>query len=277
MSYGRGKSASSGGGVEFVDIREYSPGDDLRAVDWNLYARLDKLLIRVFRQEREHDVHVLLDVSKSMIEPDLAKFERAVQIAAAIAYVGLARMDRVALWPIAGSEGVAGGMQKPFPLAAGKRRAASLFRYLEKIKAGGVTDLGAAAETFARQTPRGVAVVISDFYDLGDGSGKTGARGGLAKLVRNGFEVLAIQVTGAVDDAPAESGKLDLVDGETGRVVRMRVDKKTRRAYSELMEKERTSIQEMLAAAGGAFAVAPPERDLEDILLRDLRRAGVVA
>ena len=52
MSYGRGKSASSGGGVEFVDIREYSPGDDLRAVDWNLYARLDKLLIRVFRSKR---------------------------------------------------------------------------------------------------------------------------------------------------------------------------------------------------------------------------------
>ena len=95
--------------------------------------------------------------------------------------------------------------------------------------------------------------------------------------MRNGFEVLAIQVTGREDDAPAESGKLDLVDGETGRVVRMRVDKKTRRAYSELMEKERTSIQEMLAAAGGAFAMAPPERDLEDILLRDLRRAGVVA
>lgn len=279
MSYGRGKSASSGGGVEFVDIREYSPGDDLRAVDWNLYARLDKLLIRVFRQEREHDVHVLLDVSRSMVEPDPTKHERAVQIAAAIAYVGLARMDRVSLWPIAGAAGVAGGMQVPFPLAAGKRRAASLFRYLEKIKPGGVTDLAAAAETFARQTPRGVAVVVSDFYDLGDGSGagKTGARGGLARLVRSGFEVLAIQVTGREDDAPAESGKLDLVDGETGRVVRMRVDKKTRRAYQELLEKERTAIAEMLAAAGGAFAVAPPDRDLEDVLLRDLRRAGVVA
>ena len=277
MSYGRGKSASSGGGVEFVDIREYSPGDDLRAVDWNLYARLDKLLIRVFRQEREHDVHVLLDVSKSMVEPDPKKFERAMQIAAAIAYVGLARMDRVALWPIAGAEGVAGGMQMPFPLAAGKRRAASMFRYLEKVKPGGVTDLGAAAETFARQTPRGVAVVVSDFYDLGEADGKTGARGALAKLVRSGFEVLAIQVTGAADAAPAESGTLDLVDGETGRVVRMRVDKKTRRAYAELLEKERTAIADMLASAGGAFAVAPPERDLEDVLLRDLRRAGVVA
>src|SRR5687767_1513882 len=107
MSYGRGKSASSGGGVEFVDIREYSPGDDLRAVDWNLYARLEKRLTRVFRQEREHDVHVLLDVSKSMVEPDAKKFERAMQIAAAIAYVGLARMGRVALWPSAGAGGVA--------------------------------------------------------------------------------------------------------------------------------------------------------------------------
>lgn len=291
MSYGRGKSASAGSGVEFVDLREYSPGDDLRAVDWNLYARLDKLLLRVFRQEREHDVHVLLDVSRSMVEPDATKYVRATQIAAAIAYVGLARMDRVSLWPVAGAVGepdespkgdrgrtvVAGGMGVPFPLAAGKRRAAAMFRYLEKVKPGGVTDLCAAAETFARQTPRGVVVVVSDFYDLGDGSGKTGARGGLARLVRSGFEVLAIQVTGAQDDAPKESGTLDLVDGETGRVVRMRVDRKTRRAYAELLENERTAIAQMLASAGGAFAIAPPERALEDVLLRDLRRAGVVA
>lgn len=277
MSYGRGKSASSGSGVEFVDLREYSPGDDLRAVDWNLYARLDKLLLRVFRQEREHDVHVLLDVSRSMVEPDASKYQRAVQIAAAIAYVGLARMDRVALWPIAGAEGVAGGMGVPFPLAAGKRRAAAMFRYLEKVSPGGVTDLCAAVETFARQTPRGVVVVVSDFYDLGDGSGKTGARGGLARLVRGGFEVLAIQVTGAQDDAPTESGTLDLVDGETGRIVRMRVDRRTRRAYADLLGSERSAIAQMLASAGGAFAVAPPERALEDVLLRDLRRAGVVA
>lgn len=285
MSYGRGKGTSPGSGIEFVDLREYSPGDDLRAVDWNLYARLDRLFLRVFRQEREHDVHVLLDVSRSMVEPDPGgreatggKFERAMQIAAAIAYVGLARMDRVSLWPIAGASApVAGGMQRPFPLAAGKRRAAALFRYLEKIRPGGVTDLCAAAETFARQTPRGVVVVVSDLYDLGDGSGKTGARGGLAKLIRAGFEVLAVQVTGRSDDAPGETGRLDLVDGETGRVLRMRVDRRTRRAYRELLEAERAAIAQMLASAGGAFALAPPDRPLEDVLLRDLRRAGVVA
>src|SRR4051812_7100226 len=98
MSYGRGKGTSTGGGIEFVDLREYSPGDDLRAIDWNLYARLDKLLLRVFRQEREHDVHVLLDVSASMASPDPEKWKRAMRIAGAIAYVGLARMDRVAVW-----------------------------------------------------------------------------------------------------------------------------------------------------------------------------------
>src|SRR5438067_12819969 len=104
MSYGRGRGTTAGSGVEFVDLREYSPGDDLRRVDWNLYARLDKLLIRVFRQEREHDVHVLLDVSRSMAEPDPEKWKRAAEIATAIAYVGLARLDRVAVWPVAGSQ-----------------------------------------------------------------------------------------------------------------------------------------------------------------------------
>src|SRR5207237_9428658 len=120
-------------------------GDDLRRVDWNLYARLDKLLIRVFRQEREHDVHVLLDVSRSMAEPDPEKWKRAAQLATAIAYVGLARLDRVALWPVAGAQRFA-----PFPLAAGKRRAAALFKWGESLAPGGVTELAAAAGGFVR-------------------------------------------------------------------------------------------------------------------------------
>lgn len=274
MSYGRGKGTSAGSGIEFVDVREYSPGDDLRAVDWNLYARLDKLLVRVFRQEREHDVHVLVDCSRSMGAPDPAKWERAVQLTAAIAYIGLARMDRVAVWPIA--RGAAAGT--PFPLAAGKRRATQLFRYLDALKPEGETDLAAAAEHFVRTAPtRGVAVVISDFYDLGrTNAPNTGSRAGLARLVRGGFEVLAIQVAGAADAAPREHGRLELVDAETGRVIRGRVSAKVRATYDRLLSEERAAIATMLSSAGGAFAIASPDRPLEDILLRDLRRAGVL-
>ena len=268
LSYGRGRGTSAGSGVEFVDVREYSPGDDLRRVDWNLYARLDKLLLRVFRQEREHDVHVLLDVSRSMVEPDPEKWRRAAQIATAIAYVGLARLDRVAVWPIAGASRIA-----PFPLAAGKRRAATLFKWIESLAPGGETDLAAAADVFVRGAPsRGVAVVVSDFYDLGERT-----RTALSALVHAGFETSAIQVVGAKDDAPGASGKLELVDAETGRVVRGRVGAKTRKAYESLLAEERRALAELLAKSGGGFALASAGRPIEDLLLRDLRRAGVLA
>jgi hypothetical protein len=179
-------------------------------------------------------------------------------------------MDRVAIWPICGA-----GLLSPFPLAAGKRRAARMFRWLEALQPSGVTDLSAAVEQFIRQAPsRGVAVVVSDFYDLGGPDG--GARGALAKLVRAGFEVSAVQVLGAADDAPGLAGRLDLVDGETGRVTRGRVAARVRREYESLLAAERMSIASLLATAGGAFALAPPGRAMEDVLLRDLRRAGVV-
>ncbi|HVO31679.1 MAG TPA: hypothetical protein VMV18_13120, partial [bacterium] len=220
----------------------------------------------------EHDVHVLLDASASMVRPDAEKWERARRIAGAIAYVGLSRMDRVGLWPIVAGER---GLARPFPLAGGKRRAAAMFRWLEALEPAGTTDLAAAAELFARQVPRGVAVVVSDLYDAGEGEA-SGAREGLARLVRAGFEVLVVQVTGRGDDAPGEAGRLELVDAENARVVRGRVTARARRAYAESLAKERAAIASMLLASGGAFALAPPGRALEDVLLRDLRRAGVL-
>ena len=268
---GRGKSAAVGGGLEFVDVREYVPGDDLRAVDWNLYARLEKLLLRLYRQEQEHDVHVLLDVSDSMRVPDADKLSRAFRIAAALAYVGLTRLDRVAVWPISNGDPAGAPMRPPFPLAAGKRRVAGLFRYLEKLEPGGQTDLAAAAELFVRMAPtRGVAIVISDFYDF------HGSREGLRTLLGSGFEVHGVQVLGELDHAPDATGRLELVDSETGTVVRGRVAPDVRERLEERLAQHRAELSRLLVSTGGGFAVAHPDRSLEDLLLRDLRRRGVV-
>lgn len=268
---GRGKSAAVGGGLEFVDVREYVPGDDLRAVDWNLYARLEKLLLRLYRQEQEHDVHVLLDISDSMRDPDPEKLGRAYRIAAALAYVGLTRLDRVAVWPISDGDASGAPLRPPFPLAAGKRRVASLFRYLERLEPGGRTDLAAAADVFVRMAPsRGVAIVISDFYDF------TGSRDGIRALLSAGFEVHGVQVLGALDHAPDAAGRLELVDSETGNVVRGRVAPDVRERLSERLAEHRAQLSRLIVSTGGGFAVAGPERSLEDLLLRDLRRRGVV-
>ena len=279
VTFGRGKGAraAAGGGLEFVDVREYSPGDDLRAVDWNLYARFDKLLLRVYRQEREHDVHVLLDVSQSMAEPDRDKFERAREVAAAVAYVGLSRLDRVAVWPIAdGQRAHASTLRPPFPLTAGKRRAGSLFAYLNELQPGGNTDLAAACRVFARMArSRGVVVLISDFYDLGDGE-RTGSRAAIRLLISAGFDVHGVQIVGASDHAPGAKGRLALVDVETGRSVRGRVGEELQARVSELAQSHQHALGKLLRAAGGSFVAAGHARSLEDILLRDLRRYGVL-
>jgi uncharacterized protein (DUF58 family) len=276
VTFGRGRSRGRGTGTEFVDVRDYEYGDDPKRIDWSLFARLDRLIVRMYNEEREHDVHILLDISRSMAEPDPEKMERATQIAAALGYVALNQLDRVAVWPVADgrSDGLS-GLVKPLPLAGGKRRIPQLFRYLSELHNEGVSDLAQAVQAFIRMAPaRGVAVVISDFYDL-PGDGHDGAVQGLRRLAQSGFVVHAIQVTGQeLTDSP--DGQAALVDVETGGRLQARVDRGLRRRVDELLEQQRRQLAEVTLKRGGSFVWAPVERPLEDLLLHDLRRRGAL-
>src|SRR4051812_41053022 len=154
------RTKKTGSGVEFADHRDYVPGDDFRYLDWSAYQRFDRLLIRLYEEEEDLSIYFIVDNSSSMAFGDGEKLRQAKRLAAALAYVGLANLDRIAI--VTATDAISGRMQP----TRGKARIFRIFRFLKDVKAEGRTDLGDAMKTFvAQHKRRGLAVLLSDLYD----------------------------------------------------------------------------------------------------------------
>lgn len=210
-----------GSGIEFADHRTYSRGDDFRYIDWNLYGRLDKLLLRLFEEEEDLHIYILVDVSDSMsIGSPLPKLHYAMQVGAALTYVGLANLDRVAIVPF--SDRILDRM----PPARGKNRIFRVFEFLRSCDLGGQTQMAECMKAFVAQNKRrGLAVVISDFYD------PDGFEQGLNTLRYNKFEPFVLQVYDQREAEPNLHGDLALVDCETGDTREVTISKSMLEAY----------------------------------------------
>ena len=147
-----------GRGLEFADHRPYTPGDDFRHIDWKAYKRLNRLLLRLFDEERDLPIYLMLDVSGSMAEA--AKFDLARRIVAALCYIGLVHLDRLTILPFGP------GLGHESTPGRGKGRIFRVFEQLERLEAAGPTDLRESFKEFAeRSRQHGLTVVISDFLD----------------------------------------------------------------------------------------------------------------
>jgi len=154
------RTKKTGSGVEFADHRDYAPGDDFRSLDWHAYQRFDRLLVRLFEEEEDLSIYIVVDSSESMGFHGGKKLRHAKKLAAALAYVGLANLDRVAI--VAADTGIVTRLEP----TRNKRRIFRVFDFLRRVEAGGHTDLGAALRTFAAQNKRrGLAILVSDLYD----------------------------------------------------------------------------------------------------------------
>ncbi|RYE78909.1 MAG: DUF58 domain-containing protein [Myxococcales bacterium] len=178
------RTKKSGSGIEFVDHRDYVPGDDLRYLDWNVYQRFGRLQVRLFEEEEDLSVYVLVDTSSSMRFGDGAKLRYAKKVAAALAYVALANLDRVAVL------GIGDKLEATMAPARGKERIFRVFQFLRGLATGGQTDLRTAARAFvARNKRKGLVVLVSDLYD------PAGFEQGLNVLRYNKFEVRSVMCT----------------------------------------------------------------------------------
>ena len=158
----KGEHAASrkGFSLEFSDYRRYQHGDDLRYVDWNIYRRLDRLLLKVFTAEEEMNIYLLVDTSRSMAEGSPAKVDYARKVAAALGYIGLKNLDRV------GGASFSTHLHTPLTLGRGRRQILSLFNFLSRLSCHGETNLRAATHAFTHLFPHpGFVVIVSDLFD----------------------------------------------------------------------------------------------------------------
>ena len=203
---GERRSLKRGSSVEFADFREYSLGDDLRYVDWKAYGRLEKLFLKLFVEEEDLSIHLLIDTSQSMdFGSPLTKADYARRVAAALGYVALSEYDRVLLSSFSQTLG------ERLPPLRGKPGIFPFFQFLEtKLPVGGETRFGEALTRYAAQAKNvGIAVVLSDFFD------PTHVQGIKALLSRR-FHVVLLHVLDEEEVHPTLTGDLRLIDSETG-------------------------------------------------------------
>ena len=266
------KSVRKGISAEFADHRAYVPGDDIRHVDWHLFGRLEELFLKLYREEENLHLSVLVDDSASMRfspgEGPTTKLVYALQVAAALTYIGLSNMDAVNLIPFSSRLGEGRWRLK------GRAQIHSLFDTLREWRGreGGQTDLAAALTEFVkRERRRGVVVVLSDCFDL------EGFRGGLKSLRYAKHEVYVLQLSDPLEREPPVRGDLRLVDAETGQAREVNVTDELRARYREAYEALFTSVERFCIQNEYGYSRAPTEVEFDELVLTILRRGGLVS
>jgi uncharacterized protein (DUF58 family) len=257
------RTKKSGTGVEFADHRDYQPGDDFRYLDWNVYQRFEKLLVRLYEEEEDLAIYLVLDTSASMGFGGGDKLRYAKKVVAALAYVGLANLDRVSI--VTTSDRV----MERMPETRGKARIFKAFRFLRQVEAEGMTDLADAMKTFVAQNKRrGLVVLVSDLYD------PRGFQRGLNVLRYNKFDTFLVHVVDPTDARPKLHGDVLVYDCETGDerevTVTAKVLERFRHAYAEyLADVERFCATHQVPYVGASLQVP-----FDELILRVFRRGG---
>lgn len=269
----KGEHAASrkGFSLEFSDYRRYQRGDDLRYVDWNIYRRLDRLLLKVFTAEEEMNIYLLVDTSQSMAsagaaEKTLSKIDYAKKVAAALGYIGLKNLDRV------GGAAFNSTLQAPLKLGRGRTQVLRLFAFLSRLSCGGVTDLRSALHKFTALFPHpGLVVVVSDLFD------PAGWRPALEELARKKYQVLVVHILEAEEMAPDVSGDVALIDAEGDRQRRLFVDAELTRRFQQELGKYLDEIEAACAGHRIDYLRTTTRVPFDEFVLKSLRQVSSIA
>ncbi len=259
------RTTQMGSGIEFSDHREYTHGDDLRYLDWNIYARHGDLLLKRFQEEQDLHVYLMLDCSRSMAFGQPAKFDLARHLTAALAYIALADLDRIAV------VAYADGIVAEFPVTRGKARILPLMRFLESLQTTGQdTHLGkAVGGILHRGTRSGLAVVISDLFD------EHGFRTGLDQLRYRRFDAHVLQLHDPKEADPNMLGDVELEDVETESVRMVTVTEKNMRTYKQLFQQHQQSVREYCSNYGLGCTQSPSIVAFDELVMSMMRASAV--
>ena len=257
---GERRSPRRGHSVEFADYRAYGVGDDLRYVDWNIYGRLDRLHVKLFVDEEDLCLHLLVDASSSMGFGAPHKLDYAVRAAAALGFVGLVSHERVGVGIL--RERAAEG----WPPARGRNQVVALLDFLGGVTAGGATRLNEALGHYAlRAREPGLAVVVSDLLD------PVGFESGVRALLERRFDVHLVHVLDAAELNPDLAGDLRLHDAETGEARDITVDGEALRGYRERLARFLERVEAFCRSHEVGYHRVTTETPVEEFVVAQLR------
>ncbi|MBN1303098.1 MAG: DUF58 domain-containing protein [Anaerolineales bacterium] len=265
---GERRSSRRGSSVEFADYRDYTPGDDLRRLDWNIYARLEKPFIKLLEDEEDLAVVLLIDGSQSMdwgqgVEH---KFTYALHLAAGLGSIALAGGEALSAYLLQD-----GTISSSFRPARGETALSRLFRYLETLQPGGETALNSALEQYNLGAHRpGLVFLLSDLLD------PKGCQAGLRTLLGRGNEVVLLHILAPDELDPPLAGDLQLVDIENEQTQDVSLDGGLRSLYRQRVDGWMREIQSDCRRRGIRWLALPTSQPWDQVILREMRRNGVV-
>lgn len=270
------RSRKRGNSIEFADYRNYSQGDDLRRLDWNVYARLERPFIKLLEEEEDLAVHILVDTSASMDWPaeqeETNKLRYALRLAAALGYIALASGDLVGVTLLQQS---AAGNRQWGPLR-GRQQSLSLFQFLDAFGLGrqvatSSTNLNHSLRQYTRYARRpGLLLLISDLLS------PEGHTEGLAAIQSRGYEVSIIHLLSPDEAEPSLAGDLTLLDVETGETAELTLDASTLSIYRERLANWQAAIAAESNRRQIHYVPVITTTPWDVLVLQTLRQKGVV-
>jgi len=265
---GERRSKKRGISVEFADYRHYTHGDDLRFVDWNIYARLDKLFLKMFLEEEDLSLLLAIDTSASMNWGNPGKFIFAQRLAMALGYIGLANHNRVTLYAF-DTTGL-----RPLPNLRGRRRTQEMGKWLLNLEPGGASSFDAAMRSIAlSRQGKGVMCILSDFMF------KEGYEKGLRYLAGGGYDTYCLQILSPEEIDPGKAGlagDLRLTDIEDEDVSDVTVSAALLKRYKENLNAYCGRLREFCVRRGMLHLTIDTKTDLTTLLLDYLRKRGLL-
>jgi uncharacterized protein (DUF58 family) len=262
---GERRSKRRGQSVEFADHRPYTVGDDLRFADWNIYARLDQLFLKLFLQEEDLTVHVMVDSSASVGEGDPPKELALKKLAAALTYIALVNNNRVTLSAFA--DGVAGQLSN----MRGRNYLHRMAEFLLDAGSEGPSRFDKACrELVSLRMAKGVMIVLSDFLF------KEPFAPGLRRLISRDYDLYAIQVLSPQELSPDLGGDLRLVDVEDGDVAEVTISAALLNYYKRTLSGYCNELKDFCTQRGATYVLANSGEPVEPLVLNYLRRRGLL-
>jgi len=257
------KSTKKGSGTTFADYSEYNFGDDYRSIDWNIYARLENLVIKLFELEEDLHVYIFIDLSPSMTP----KLEYAHKLAAALSYIALNNLDRLTIY------GLSDKLHTVLRPAHGRGHIFPMLEALQNSKCyGHDTRFEKCIKSFqARGQRRGMCVLISDFF------AKSGFEKALDLLQWSRHDVFCLQVSDPDDEKCEWRGDIDFKCVETGRLKRVTVGPAEAMRFAEAVHEWQQYLQQNCAKRGVGLAQASVKVPFEEVIQNILRKGGLVA